>query len=97
MVLSIAEEAPDFTESCKCDSSVVSSVRAYRCISDDILDIHMRSGCHIVQHPSPLSASRGFFGNGHFKKANDWLQTRYGKDGLIDWCNLDVQEAEDTQ
>ena len=24
-------------------------------------------------HPSPLSAYRGFFGNGHFKKANDYL------------------------
>ena len=24
-------------------------------------------------HPSPLSAHRGFFGNGHFRKANDYL------------------------
>lgn len=24
-------------------------------------------------HPSPLSAHRGFFGNRHFSKANDWL------------------------
>ena len=24
-------------------------------------------------HPSPLSASSGFFGNGHFRKANEWL------------------------
>lgn len=24
-------------------------------------------------HPSPLSANRGFFGNNHFKKANDFL------------------------
>jgi len=24
-------------------------------------------------HPSPLSAHRGFFGNGHFSKANAWL------------------------
>jgi uracil-DNA glycosylase len=24
-------------------------------------------------HPSPLSAHRGFFGNGHFKKANEFL------------------------
>ncbi|PAV16453.1 uracil-DNA glycosylase [Pyrrhoderma noxium] len=42
-------------------------------------------------HPSPLSASRGFLGNGHFKAANDWLEARYGKDGLIDWCTLDVK------
>jgi uracil-DNA glycosylase len=34
-------------------------------------------------HPSPLSASRGFFGNGHFTKANEWLQERYGS--KIDW------------
>ncbi|TDL25619.1 uracil-DNA glycosylase [Rickenella mellea] len=40
-------------------------------------------------HPSPLSASRGFLGNGHFKKANDWLGERYGQDGLVDWCKLD--------
>lgn len=26
-------------------------------------------------HPSPLSAHRGFFGNGHFKKANDYLES----------------------
>ncbi|WVR08620.1 uracil-DNA glycosylase [Kwoniella sp. DSM 27419] len=36
-------------------------------------------------HPSPLSASRGFFGNNHFKKANDWLVQRYGPGGGIDW------------
>jgi len=41
-------------------------------------------------HPSPLSASRGFFGNGHFKKANDWLEAKYGPDGRVDWCNLPV-------
>ena len=39
-------------------------------------------------HPSPLSASRGFFNCGHFKKANDWLSTRYGVEGIVDW-NLD--------
>lgn len=38
-------------------------------------------------HPSPLSASRGFFGCRHFSKANAWLQQQ----GLapIDW-NLNV-------
>jgi hypothetical protein len=30
-------------------------------------------------------------GNGHFKKANDWLFAKYGADGMVDWCNLDVQ------
>lgn len=39
-------------------------------------------------HPSPLSAHRGFLGNGHFKKANDWLKQRYGEEGMIDWTNL---------
>ncbi len=35
-------------------------------------------------HPSPLSAHRGFFGNGHFSKSNAWLQQQ----GLtpIDWA-----------
>lgn len=36
-------------------------------------------------HPSPLSAQRGFFGNGHFRKANEWLAERYGEEGKIDW------------
>ena len=36
-------------------------------------------------HPSPLSASRGFFDCGHFKKANGWLIQRYGDEGEIDW------------
>lgn len=41
-------------------------------------------------HPSPLSAHKGFFDCGHFKKANEWLKERYGEDGVIDW-NLDVK------
>jgi uracil-DNA glycosylase len=41
-------------------------------------------------HPSPLSAHKGFMECGHFKKANEWLQKRYGEDGVIDW-NLDVE------
>ncbi|KAK8074756.1 uracil-DNA glycosylase [Apiospora hydei] len=36
-------------------------------------------------HPSPLSAPRGFFDCGHFRKANDWLATRYGAGSEIDW------------
>jgi uracil-DNA glycosylase len=36
-------------------------------------------------HPSPLSASRGWFDCGHFKKTNEWLVQRYGEDGAIDW------------
>jgi uracil-DNA glycosylase len=34
-------------------------------------------------HPSPFSAHSGFFGNGHFKKANDYLLKRGKKP--IDW------------
>jgi len=36
-------------------------------------------------HPSPLSASGGFFDCGHFRKANEWLRLRYGEHGEIDW------------
>jgi len=34
-------------------------------------------------HPSPLSASRGFFGNNHFKLANDYLKKKGKKE--IKW------------
>jgi uracil-DNA glycosylase len=44
-------------------------------------------------HPSPLSAARGWFECGHFKKANTWLEERYGKEGVIDW-NLNVEPKE---
>lgn len=37
----------------------------------------------VCAHPSPLSASRGFFGCKHFSKANEWLRAR-GKTP-IDW------------
>ncbi|KAH8906028.1 uracil-DNA glycosylase [Coniochaeta sp. PMI_546] len=37
-------------------------------------------------HPSPLSASRGFFDCGHFRKANEWLAGRYGEGGEVDWA-----------
>ncbi|KAI8945978.1 uracil-DNA glycosylase [Xylaria longipes] len=36
-------------------------------------------------HPSPLSASKGFFDCGHFRKANEWLNKRYSAEGEIDW------------
>ena len=36
-------------------------------------------------HPSPLSAMRGFFDCGHFKKTNEWLESRYGAEGTINW------------
>lgn len=34
-------------------------------------------------HPSPLSASRGFFGNNHFSKCNEYLKA-YGKEP-VNW------------
>lgn len=34
-------------------------------------------------HPSPLSASRGFLGCGHFSQTNDFLMENYGE--MIDW------------
>jgi len=34
-------------------------------------------------HPSPLSASRGFFGNNHFKEINDYLKKNGKKE--IKW------------
>ncbi len=34
-------------------------------------------------HPSPLSASRGFFGNNHFSKTNEYL-AEHGRD-VIEW------------
>ncbi|MDR1796407.1 MAG: uracil-DNA glycosylase [Clostridiales Family XIII bacterium] len=37
------------------------------------------AGRHLVltsPHPSPLSAYRGFFGNGHFRKANEFLESQ---------------------
>jgi uracil-DNA glycosylase len=37
-------------------------------------------------HPSPRSADSGFFGNGHFTKANKWLEERYGESAKVDWC-----------
>lgn len=46
-------------------------------------------------HPSPLSASRGFFQSQHFIKCNDWLKERYGQG--IDWALVDgntILEAE---
>jgi uracil-DNA glycosylase len=39
--------------------------------------ITMESDSHLIlesPHPSPFSADRGFFDNGHFKACNDWLK-----------------------
>lgn len=47
----------------------------------------LHSGPHLVlkaQHPSPLSAYKGFFGSRPFSQANAFLQA-HGR-GTIDWC-----------
>ena len=42
-------------------------------------------------HPSPLSAHRGFIGNGHFSKANAYLQNQGSL--AIDWSIPEVQQS----
>lgn len=57
--------------------------------------IKVDSNKHLVLksvHPSPLSASRGYFDCGHFRKCNDWLVSRYGAGEEIDW-DLDPAKA----
>jgi len=47
---------------------------------------HINRDKHLVlqsAHPSPLSAHRGFLGNGHFSRTNKWLE-KHGK-SAIDW------------
>ncbi|KAJ2754871.1 uracil DNA glycosylase [Coemansia sp. BCRC 34490] len=41
-------------------------------------------------HPSPLSASRGFFDAGHFRRANEYL-AKHGRQP-IDWSRLPAEE-----
>ncbi len=48
-------------------------------------ELFRQSGAHLVleaAHPSPLSASRGFFGCGHFSTVNAWL-TAQGHNPII--------------
>lgn len=44
-------------------------------------------------HPSPLSASRGWFDCGHFRKTNEWLVKKHGEGCEIDW-DLGVSAVE---
>ncbi|RKP18542.1 uracil-DNA glycosylase [Rozella allomycis CSF55] len=53
----------------------------------------IKSDCHCIlksAHPSPLSASRGFLGNNHFIKANEYLNQKGIKE--IDWSFLPNRE-----
>lgn len=50
--------------------------------------IEKENGNHLILesvHPSPLSANRGFFGCGHFKRANEFLE-RNGVKG-VNWID----------
>ncbi|GME70413.1 hypothetical protein B5S28_g2872 [[Candida] boidinii] len=54
------------------------------------IGLNMNKNCFLKSvHPSPLSASRGFFDSKHFKKCNEWLLEHYGSDSLIDWSIVD--------
>ena len=47
---------------------------------------HIDGSRHLIlesAHPSPFSADKGFFGNNHFKQANEYLEA-HGKTP-IDW------------
>jgi hypothetical protein len=55
-----------------------------------------KSKHHILQsvHPSPLSASRGFFDCKHFLGANEWLRDKYGVEGEVEWdCLADGKQG----
>jgi hypothetical protein len=46
-------------------------------------------------HPSPLSATKGFFECKHFIKANEWLRNRYGVEGEVEWdCLADGKQGD---
>lgn len=47
-------------------------------------------------HPSPLSASRGFFNNNHFRKINEWLYDEK-KEKMIDWNVVPGTKSEEVE
>ncbi|KAK3334974.1 putative uracil DNA N-glycosylase [Neurospora tetraspora] len=48
-------------------------------------------------HPSPLSAHRGFFEAGHFRRGNEWLESRYGRAGRVDWSLVEGRSVFDDE
>jgi uracil-DNA glycosylase len=53
-----------------------------------VKDLKIDEKKHLIlksAHPSPLSANRGFLGNGHFKQANEWLCDKYGEGVGVNW------------
>ena len=57
------------------------NARSKKCLIDQTKHLVLESA-----HPSPLSAYNGFFGNGHFNKANEYLKSIGSKP--IDWSKL---------
>jgi len=55
-----------------------SYARSKKALIDDTQNLILES-----PHPSPLSAHRGFFGNGHFRQAKEYIKDQYQED--FDW------------
>jgi uracil-DNA glycosylase len=63
----------------------------------DSIGVNKEKHCILrAVHPSPLSASRGFFECKHFIKANEWLRNKYGVEGEVEWdCLADGKQGKD--
>jgi uracil-DNA glycosylase len=61
----------------------------------DSIGVNKEKHCILrAVHPSPLSASRGFFDCKHFVKANEWLRNKYGVEGEVEWdCLADGKQS----
>lgn len=61
----------------------------------DSIGVNKEKHCILrAVHPSPLSASRGFFDCKHFVKANEWLKNKYGVEGEVEWdCLADGKQS----
>ena len=61
----------------------------------DSIGVNKEKHCILrAVHPSPLSASRGFFECKHFIKANEWLRNKYGVEGEVEWdCLADGKQG----
>ncbi|CDK29014.1 unnamed protein product [Kuraishia capsulata CBS 1993] len=60
-----------------------------------ISKIKIDTNSHLILrtvHPSPLSASRGYFDCKHYKKCNEWLKVNRGN--TIDWAIVDGNSVE---
>lgn len=94
--LTVREHQPRSHAGCGWETFTDAAVRAIATRQENIVFIlwgsdAIRKGafidrtCHLVLesvHPSPLSASRGFFGNHHFSRANEYL-VAHGKTPIL--------------